>query len=172
MEENHVTLLTADALDGKYLTYFLDHQLYGVPIACVEQIIGVQRITEMPDYPPYAKGVINLRGAILPVVDMRLRLGKPEVPYNERTSIIVIRTEHHLVGFLVDAVCEVTQLPPENISPPPDIPHSGGNSYLMGIGKQEDTVVLLLDMRKILSGDQIFQLSDEVDVNCEENHYV
>ena len=88
-------------MDGKYLTFWTDGQLFGVPIADVVQIVGMQNITNIPEFPHYAKGVINLRGSIIPLIDMRLRLAKQEAPYDERTCIIVTNIEQRDVGLTV-----------------------------------------------------------------------
>ncbi|MEG1971791.1 MAG: chemotaxis protein CheW [Oscillospiraceae bacterium] len=146
-------------MDGKYLTFWTDGQLYGVPIAHVVQIVGMQNITEVPEFPPYAKGIINLRGAIIPVIDARLRLGKQETEYNERTCIIVTNIKDRFIGFIVDEVDAVMTIDDEIISPPPQL--SGGtDGYIIGIGKLENRVVLLMDTRKIVGEDDFSTLID------------
>lgn len=140
-----------DEMSGKYLTFWTDSQLFGIPIADVVQIVGVQTITTIPEFPEYAKGIINLRGSIIPVIDMRLRLHKTEIAYNERTCIIVINTQKNLIGFIVDAVDEVTKIEGESISNPPKMTADPSNDYLIGIAKIESKVVLLLDTDKILN---------------------
>lgn len=143
-------------LKGKFLTFWTDGQLYGVPIAFVVQIVSMQAITEIPGYPHYAKGIMNLRGSIIPITDIRLRLGKQEAAYTERTCIIVANLGTQVVGFIVDAVDEVTYIGGEEISPPPKMGESNCsvNYYLTGIGKYAQTVVLLLDTHRVLSESQ------------------
>lgn len=140
-------------MDGKYLTFWTDQQLFGVPIADVVQIVGVQEITVVPEFPSYAKGIINLRGSIIPIIDVRLRFGKEEIGYNERTCIIVTNIRGTLIGFIVDGVDEVTTIDDEEIAPPPRL-QMGGSEYLTGIGKHGGKVILLLDTRRILSDEQ------------------
>lgn len=139
-------------MDGKYLTFWTDGQLFGVPIVHVVQIVGMQKITEIPEFPYFAKGIINLRGSIIPLIDIRLRLGKEEAEYNERTCVIVTSINEKYVGFIVDEVDAVTSIPDDVISPPPQI--SGEESgYVIGIGKLADKVVLLMDTRKIVGAE-------------------
>lgn len=151
-----------DEMKGKYLTFWTDKQLFGVPIADVVQIIGIQEITPIPDSPVYAKGVINLRGSIIPVVDVRVRFGKSETEYGERTCIIVTKIEESYIGFIVDSVDEVTNISNDNISPPPKVSRERTNAYLTGIGKVQNKVVLLLDTSKILNENEIEVVNDAV----------
>ena len=147
-------------LDSKYLTFWTDDQLFGISIASVVQIVGIQEITEIPEYPMYAKGIINLRGTIIPVIDMRLRLGKMETEYNDRTCIIVVSIRGTEIGFIVDSVDEVTDVDPEQVTAPPRVGQGYAGNYLTGIGKMDDRVVLLLDIEKILSEDTFELLMD------------
>lgn len=153
-----------DDLLDKYLTFWSDTQLFGIPIAEVVQIVSMQHITEIPEYPSYAKGIINLRGSIIPLVDVRLRLGKPETEYNERTCIIVTNVQGNDFGFIVDEVDEVTTIPPELISIPPQMggEAAASNRYLTGIARlpagegQPDKIVLAIATKKLL-GEQEFE---------------
>lgn len=142
-------------MDGKYLTFWTDNQLFAVPIADVVQIVGVQTITEIPEFPYYAKGIINLRGSIIPIIDVRVRFGKPEVPYNEHTCIIVANIRDTLIGFIVEGVDEVTAIEDEEIAPPPTFSGDRQSEYLTGVGKHDNRVILLLDTQKILSDEQM-----------------
>lgn len=147
-------------MEGKYLTFFTQEQLFGVPIADVVQIVGIQHITQVPEFPDYAKGIINLRGTIIPVIDMRLRLGKPEQAYDERTCIIVTLISETAVGFIVDAVDAVTDIQPEWISPPPSVSKESACEYLTGIARLENTIVLLLSTQRILSDGMLSALTN------------
>lgn len=147
-------------LDSKYLTFWTDDQLFGISIASVVQIVKLQEITEIPEYPMYAKGIINLRGAIIPVIDMRLRLGKMEAEYNDRTCIIVVTIRGNEIGFVVDSVDEVTDVSSEQVTDPPRVGQSYAGNYITGICKMEDRVVLLLDIEKVLSEDTFDLLMD------------
>ncbi|MEG2087455.1 MAG: chemotaxis protein CheW [Angelakisella sp.] len=136
-------------MDGKYLTFWIDKQLFGVPIAYVVQIVGMQKITEVPEFPSYAKGIINLRGAITPLIDARLRLGKEEIDYNERTCVIVTDISDSSIGFIVDEVDAVMVIDNDLVSPPPRLEGSG-EGYITGIGKLENKVVLIIDTQKLI----------------------
>lgn len=140
-----------DTLKDKYLTFFTDNQLFAIPIGDVVQIVGVQEITSVPDFPNYAKGIINLRGTIIPIIDVRLRLHKEEISYNERTCIIVTYINETEIGFIVDSVNEVTNIGDENISAPPKMGSDYVNTYITGVGKLKDKVILLLNTQKMLS---------------------
>lgn len=150
--------LGSDEMYGKYLTFWADNQLFGIPIADVVQIVGVQTITKIPEFPNCAKGIINLRGSIIPVIDVRLRLHKPEIPYDERTCIIVTNIQESLIGLIVDSVNEVANIEDENISQPPKITKDNTNAYLTGIAKLQDKVVLLLNTEKILKNEEIAEI--------------
>jgi len=140
-----------DTLKDKYLTFFTDNQLFGIPIADVVQIVGIQEITAVPEFPSFAKGVINLRGIIIPIIDIRLRLKKDEIAYNERTCIIVTNINGSYLGFIVDSVNEVTNIYNENISNPPHMGSDYTNTYITGIAKLNNQIVLIMDLKKILN---------------------
>ncbi len=108
-----------DTQKGKFLTFILGDEFYGIGIEFVTEIIGILPITEVPELPTYLRGIINLRGKIIPVMDIRLRFKKPFLEYNERTCIIVIDILDNSVGLIVDSVAEVTNISEENIVPPP-----------------------------------------------------
>ena len=158
MEDEYQLFDAASEMDDKYLTYWTDKQLFGVPIVDVVQIIKMQKITAIPEFPSYVKGIINLRGSIIPLIDVRLRLGKPEIEYNERTCIIVTSIREKEIGFIVDEVDEVVNIGKESITAPPKISVDCQNAYLTGIATQEDRIVLLVDAAKILSGEVIDSL--------------
>lgn len=139
-----------DTQKGKFLTFFLEREVYGIEISLVTEIIGIQPITEVPEVPNYIKGIINLRGKIIPVMDVRLRFRKAFRDYNDRTCIIVIEAKELLLGLIVDGVAEVLEIAEENIVPPPEI-KSSQNKYIKGIGKVGEDVKLLLDCNKIFT---------------------
>lgn len=163
--------ITESEMSGKYLTFFTDNQLFGVPIADVVQIAGVQQITEIPEFPHYVKGIINLRGEIIPIMDMRLRLGKVEAVYTDRTCIIITNIKDYYMGLIVDQVEEVTDISDELIAPPPTVTGSSGESYLTGIGKLTNKVVLLMDTQKILYNEKLAEL-DTIMIKKEGKKYV
>lgn len=147
--------LDEDALKNKYLTFYTDNQLFGIPISDVVQIVGMQEITAVPEFPSYAKGVINLRGIIIPIIDVRLRLKKEEISYTERTCIIVTNIKGSYLGFIVDYVNEVTNIQYENISNPPNVGSDYVNTYITGIAKLNSKIVLLMDLKKVLNDREI-----------------
>ena len=151
----------------KWLTFRLDGQLYGFSILHAEQIISMMPVTAVPEYPLYAKGVIDLRGAIVPVIDLRLRFGKSEAAYTEQTCIITCRVEEDLIGFIVDAVDAVIDIDEQAISPPPRVSEDPAARYLIGIARvkgdngAKDKIVLCLDATKILRREEIRSLIRE-----------
>ncbi|MDO5602977.1 MAG: chemotaxis protein CheW [Oscillospiraceae bacterium] len=151
-------LASVSEMDGKYLTFWTDKQLFGIPISDVVQIVGMQEVTKLPNFPAYIKGIINLRGIIIPLIDVRLRLNKPETVYTERTCIIVTSIREKEIGFIVDTVNEVTAIDKGQIVPPPSVSGDGQNAYLTGVANQEDKVVLLMDAAKLLSDDIVDSL--------------
>ncbi|NLL04992.1 MAG: purine-binding chemotaxis protein CheW [Clostridiaceae bacterium] len=116
-----VELFEEDTQKDRYLTFVLGEEEYGIAIGYVTEIIGLQSITEIPELPHYVKGIINLRGKIIPVMDVRLRFNKEAKEYNDRTCTIVIEVRDITVGLIVDAVAEVASITSENIVPPPQI---------------------------------------------------
>ena len=146
--------------EQRYLTFWTDSELYGIPISDVVQIISIQEITPLPDFPDYAKGVINLRGNIIPVIDMRIRLKKPEIEYNDNTCIIVTSIQDTYLGFIVDTVDEVATIANDDITPAPKVSKEVTNRYLTGIGQKGDKVVLILDLSKILTENEFKQVAE------------
>lgn len=118
-----------DTQKGKFLTFLLGKEVYAIEIKFVIEIIGIQPITELPESPAYVKGIINLRGKIIPVMDVRLRFKKKPVEYNDRTCIIVVEVQDISVGLIVDNVSEVLSITDEDIVPPPDMNKRTENKY-------------------------------------------
>ncbi len=135
--------------ENKFLTFTVGEEEYGIEIQDVIEIIGIQNITFLPNVPPYVKGVINLRGKVIPVMDVRLRFGLEERPYDERTCIIVVNVQDLLLGLIVDFVREVCEIPAENIEPPATIGPGKGSEAVRGFAKVGDEVKILLDTRKL-----------------------
>lgn len=139
-----------DTQHGRYLTFTVDREVYGLEILYVTEIIGLQAITKIPELPNYVKGIINLRGKIVPVIDIRMKFGKEPIEYDERTCVIVIEVNGISVGLIVDRVDEVMNIEDDEIADPPSIKTGFENSYIKGIGKAEGKVQLLLDCEKLL----------------------
>ena len=146
-----------DTQKGKYLTFSLGKEFYGIEIKHVTEIIGIQPVTEIPELPDHIKGIINLRGKIIPVMDVRLRFKKPPREYNDRTCVIVIDIKDVSVGLIVDSVSEVLSINEGDIVSPPDV-KKDGNKYIKAIGKVGDEIKLILDCDKLLSDDEIGSL--------------
>ncbi|MBP7401443.1 MAG: purine-binding chemotaxis protein CheW [Clostridia bacterium] len=143
-----------DTLKDKYLTFTLGKEVYGIEIRYITEIIGIQQITEVPEVPAFVRGIINLRGRIVPVVDVRMKFGKPPVPYDDRTCIIVVELEDLVIGMIVDNVADVLDIPEESVVPPPEIRTGFQNRYIKGIGKVGEDVKLLLDIDRFLNEDE------------------
>ncbi len=148
-----------DTQEGKYLTFHMGGEDYGIEIRYVTEIIGIQRITEVPDMPSFIKGVINLRGKVIPVMDVRARFGLPPRDYDERTCIVVVQINTTFVGLVVDNVNEVANIPPENIEPPPRSNSSASSEYIQGMGKMGDKVKILLNVGKLLYDSGVEQIA-------------
>ena len=152
--------LLEDTQKDKYLTFILGKEEYGIEIGYVTEIVGLQSITEVPELPDYVKGIINLRGKIIPVIDVRLRFGKEAREYNDRNCTIVIEVKDISVGLIVDAVAEVLSIAQENIVPLPRLSGSSQQKYIKGIGKTGSNVKLILDCNRLFNDDEIESLSN------------
>ncbi len=139
-----------DTQEDKFLTFVLNKEEYGIEIRHVTEIIGIQNITEVPDMPHYIKGVINLRGKVIPVMDVRLRFGVAEREYDDRTCIIVINIEEQSVGMIVDRVSEVLDIPKSEVEPPPKVKKSESSRFIKGMGKVGERVKILLNEYQLL----------------------
>ena len=144
-----------DTQKGKFLTFSVGRESYGIEIKFVTEIIGIQDITQVPELPEYVRGIINLRGKIIPVIDVRLRFKKQPKEYNDRTCIVVIDVKETYVGLIVDHVAEVINIEDSDIVPPPDMKTGFHNRYVRGIGKVGNEVKLLLDCNKLLNDDDL-----------------
>lgn len=143
---------TSDAttvLGGKYLTFGLAGEDYGTQILKVREIMGLLDITPVPQMPEFVKGVINLRGRVIPVVDLRLKFGMPPAEYNDETCIIVVDVGQ-MTGIIVDTVQEVLDIADDQIDPPPPLGAGVDTSYVLGMGKVKEKVKILLDIDKVL----------------------
>ena len=146
-----------DAQKGMYMTFKSGEEYFGLKIQYVSEIIQFQVITEIPETEDYIKGLINLRGKVIPVIDVRLRFRQPPFEYNDRTCIIVLNVREMLVGLIVEKIAEVVDIREENILPPPKSVRSDKlqNKYVYGIGKVGDSVKLLLDPDKLLNDEDL-----------------
>ena len=174
MSERDTDLLAineADDIENMYLTFDVQDEEYAVNIAYVTEIVGLQRISEVPDVPPFIKGVINLRGKVIPVMDMRLRFGLPWREYGDRTTVIVLELDDAPTGLVVDQVTDVLSLSPESITPPPRWRGADeeGDTIIQGLGRRDDGVSIILDVPRLLSAPDIcLALSPEALTDAQE----
>ncbi len=144
---------------GKYLTFTLDEEEYGIGILKVKEIIGMMDITSVPRTPEFVKGVINLRGKVIPIVDLRLKFSMEAIPYSERTCIIVVEIDSQdetvLIGIVVDAVSEVLNVKDDEIEDAPTFGTKLDTEYILGMAKMEGGVKILLNIDKVLSSKEI-----------------
>jgi len=151
---------------GKYLTFKLASEEYGLEIMKVREIIGIMDITKLPRTPKYVKGVINLRGKVIPVIDLRLKFGLEEIDYTDKTCIIVVEISGgdgtFQIGIIVDAVSEVMNVMIEELEPTPRFGVALDTEYILGMAKGKESVRTLLDIDKVLSYEEIAQVSGSV----------
>jgi purine-binding chemotaxis protein CheW len=138
-----------DTQKDKYLTFQLANEDYGLEIRYVTEIIGIQKITKVPDMPIFIRGVINLRGKVIPVMDVRSRFGLATREYDERTCIIVVDIAEQPMGLVVDRVNEVVDIPENHVEPPPVTAAGNATRHIRGIGKTGEEVKVLLDVESL-----------------------
>jgi purine-binding chemotaxis protein CheW len=150
--------------EGKYLTFSLAGEEYGIGILKIREIIGMMPITAVPETPAYVKGVINLRGKVIPVIDLRLRFGMEEIGYTERTCIIVVEMRGAAgvlpVGIVVDAVSEVLNIKVEDVEDTPSFGVRLNTDYILGMAKMGKGVKLLLDIDRVLNTDDLLDMRE------------
>jgi purine-binding chemotaxis protein CheW len=149
-----------DTQKGRFLTFSLGKESYGIEIQYVTEIIGIQTITQIPELPEYVKGIINLRGKIIPVMDVRLRFKKEPREYNDRTCVVVVDISDLSIGLIVDSVSEVITIQEQDIVEPPQMNKGFNNRYIKKIGKVGNDVKLLLDCEKVLTEDEMVDISE------------
>ena len=144
---------------GKYLTFQLGQEEFGIRVLKVREIMGIQDITAVPHTPHYVKGVINLRGKVIPVLDLRLKFGLPDMEYNQRTCIIVVQIQGEsglaLMGIVVDGVSEVLNLAGSEVEDTPDFGSNFSTPYILGMAKVKGKVKILLDIDQVLTNQEI-----------------
>lgn len=146
----------------EYLTFALGEEEYGVEILKVQEIRGYDTVTRLPDAPDYIKGVINLRGTIVPVIDMRLKFRLARVEYNALTVMIVLNVADRVVGMVVDSVSDVIQLEAEQIRPVPDIGSAIDRQFITGIGTQGDRMLILLEIERLMTSAEMGLVAEAV----------
>lgn len=151
--------------EEKYLMFFLDSEYYGIPIMKVNEIIGVMDVTHVPRTPDFMKGIINLRGKIIPVMDLRLKFNMKERAYDELTCIIIVEIpingHKNFIGIVVDKVAEVVNIQNDDIELPPQYGQEDESSFITGVGKVKDKVIMLLEIEGIINRHEIISLITE-----------
>jgi purine-binding chemotaxis protein CheW len=145
-------------LGGKFLTFFLDEEEYGIEILKVHEIIGMMSITVVPRTPTFIRGVINLRGKVIPIIDLRLKFGMEAIEQTEETCIIVVQAQSVELGIVVDRVSEVLDIASDDIDEPPSFGADVPTDYLLGIAKTEGRVKLLLNIDRVLTTNEVVAL--------------
>ena len=140
------------------VTFRIGVEEFAVDILAVQEIIRLLQITRVPRAPAYVVGVINLRGKVIPVIDLRVRFGMPEVERDSHTRIVVMEFEQRIVGFLVDAVSQVLRIPAATVEPAPSVVAGVGSEYIRGVGKMNDRLLILLDLDVLMGSLQLTQL--------------
>ena len=159
--ENHFAMV--DLRAGKYLTFFLASEEYGVEILKVQEIIGRMPITPVPLTSKYIRGVINLRGKIHPIMDLKVKFGMDQTQITDETGIIVIKTANMMMGILVDKVSEVVTIASGDIEDTPSFGSDVNTEYLLGIGKAGGKIRMLLDIDKVINASDIINLKKATD---------
>lgn len=141
-------------IENQWITFQLEEEQYGLEILKIQELISCPEITHLPNMPTFFKGMINLRGLVVPVVDLRLKFGFPEKEYNKYTVIIIVKVDGKLMGTVVDSVSNVISLPDETIQPVDKFSTSIRTDYILGMGHHKSEMVILLDIEKILSKEE------------------
>jgi purine-binding chemotaxis protein CheW len=143
------------------VSFKIGDEEFGVDILSVQEINRISQITKVPNTPDFIEGVINLRGRIIPVIDLRVKLGMTKKEHGKNTRIVVVELKGQTIGFIVDEVSEVLRIPKEITEAPPDIVGGVNSDYITAIGKLEDRLLILLDLEKILSGTEQLELQED-----------
>ena len=152
-----------DIRQGKYMTFQVGTDVFGIELKYVNEIIQMQPVTPIPEVEHFIKGLINLRGKIIPVIDVRVRFKQEPFEYNDRTCIVIINVNDVVVGLIVETIAEVVEITDDNIVPPPTLnPKNVKNQYIYGLGKVGDSVKMLLDPNKLIKDEELSFLEDVV----------
>jgi purine-binding chemotaxis protein CheW len=145
----------ADAVSSEYLVFSLGDEEYAVDILKVQEIRGYENVTRIANVPEFIKGVTNLRGVIVPIIDLRLKFHLDKVEYGGQTVVIVVNVDDRIVGIVVDGVSDVMSLSPDQIKPAPEFGVTLSSDYLSGIGSLEDRMLVLVDIEKLLTHEEM-----------------
>ncbi len=153
--------MTAAGEDQQHVTFYISGELYGVPVLKVQEIIGMTKITAMPNTLSFMKGVIDLRGAVVPVIDMRMKFEMDKLDFTSYTVIIIVEVKDRLVGMIVDSVADVINIPVTSIQQTPQFNGKINREYIQGIGQRDNTPIIILDVDRILTTDEFEIINDE-----------
>ena len=145
----------------QYMTFNIGDEIYGVSVLKVHEIIGMTKITHVPNSMQFMKGVINLRGKVVPVVDMRLKFNMDEREYDDQTVILIVELKERLIGMIVDTVSEVVDMVEQSIQDTPHFSSQIETDYIQGIGNKDDNLIILLDVDKILTINELKKIENE-----------
>ena len=159
MEQKGQTALLGEEID-QLISFGVETENYGVNIQSVKEVIKIREITKLPKAPSFVKGVINLRGDVIPVIDFRDKFGLEQKGYSDITRVIVVEVDNRSIGIVVDRVSHVIRMSPEEITPPPPMIGGIAEEYLLGIGKKGEDLIILIDIEKILSNKEKIELDD------------
>ncbi len=148
-------------VDNQYVTFMIEDEVYGVDVQKVHEIIGMTRITKVPNSMIFMKGMIDLRGRVVPVVDMRLKFNMEEKEYNEMTVILIVEVMSKLIGMVVDTVSDVIGLKEEDIQETPHFSTKIDTDYIRGIGRSDDKLIIILDVDRILTSEELEKIEAE-----------
>lgn len=148
------------AKDLHLVGFRIGRETFGVPISLVHEIVRVPEITAVPEAPAYVEGVINLRGKIVSIVDLRKRFGEKEIVQNKKNRILVVEVEKKMVGLIVDAASEVLRMSSDDVDNPPNVFEEGELNYVTGVGKLKDRLIILVELHKILQKGELKRLGE------------
>ncbi len=149
------TKLAGETVGQEFLVFTLGHEEYGIDILKVQEIRGYDQVTRIANTPAFIKGVTNLRGVIVPIIDLRVKFEQPDVDYNDNTVVIVLNLEHRVVGIVVDGVSDVLSLTTDQIRPSPEFAVTMSTEYLTGLGALGERMLILVDIEKLLNSDEM-----------------
>lgn len=150
--------------EGKYLTFVLGTEEYGIEILKVREIIGMMDITSVPQTPDYMKGVINLRGKVIPVIDLRLKFAMTELKYTQETCTIVVEVNGSLIGIIVDTVSEVVDIAGEEVEETPQFGQEIDTDFIIGLGKVDQKIIILLNIEQVMATEEL-EMAEEMTEN-------
>ncbi len=153
--------LDIETADNQFVTFYINDELYGIPVLQVQEIIGMTKITSVPNSLPYMKGVIDLRGEVVPVIDMRNKFGMPETEYSSFTVIIIVEVGDRLVGMVVDSVSDVLNIPVKDMREMPQLSSKVQRDFIDGIGQCGSDLVIILNAERILTTEELNRIDND-----------